>query len=324
MCFKVRLPNLNIPGGTWQDTMGYNIFSTVRLRIGDALIQSHPSLWMDIEDKLFCPDEKIRGLDHIVKRGKRLATDETHDLIIPLKFFCCYRTLSKQQFIPILNLDTNMNVYLDFALKPLNLLVSGPPGAELPDTTLNASVLVEYVFLDETERYRFAQSPSTYMFEQVYEIDGNSYLTTTDGQIVHSNKVYIQLRELNKPTKYMAIVAQVYDDYNTFTYYDIVQKGTLYLNSDQQFEPRSREYFQLIQPYQHFTRCTTASNVLAFSFSLDASSFQPCGKLNFAPYVRTQFAFDILPQNVPMKMKIFAVCINWVKFESGLCSLRFN
>jgi hypothetical protein len=35
-------------------------------------------------------------------------------------------------------------------------------------------------------------------------------------------------------------------------------------------------------------------------------------------------AFDIFPQLVPMKMKVFAVCINWIKFESGLCSLRFN
>ena len=325
MCLRIKLPDLGLPGGTWKETMGYNVMSDVTLRIGDTVVQRHPSLWMDMEDKLFCPSEKYEGLSKIVKRDEVLSANVNHQLIVPLKFFCCYRTSSKQQYIPILNLNTNINVYLDFNLKPLNILVNVPAGAELPDVPpLDAGVLVDYVYLDDTERYRFAQNPSTYTIEQLSIMDANTYLTTTNGQVVNTDKVYIPLRQLNKPVKYVAIVSQLENDFTSFTYYDIVQKSTFYLNSDEQFEPRTGDYFKLVQTYQHFTRSNDVDNILVFSFALDAASFQPCGMLNFAPYVRTQFAFDITPQTIPKKIRIFAVCINWVDFDSGMCKLQFN
>ena len=325
MNFRIRLPNLNIPGGTWVQTIGYNCIGLVRLRVGDFVLQAHEGVYMDIDDKLFCPAEKYEGISKLVRRDEVLSTNAEHDVIVPLKFFNCYRASTKQQYIPILNLNTNIEVFLEFTLKPLNILVNLPAGASLPDIpNIDAGVITEYVYLDETEKYRFAQNPSRFMIEQTAIIDTPTYLTATGGVTVQQDKMYIQTRELNKPCKFLAVVALGANDLTSFVYQDIIKSGTLYLNSDRQFEERSGEYWRLVQTYQHFTRSNPVDNIYTFSFSLDAASFQPTGFLNFAPYVRTMLAFNIIKQTTPMRLKTMAVCLNWCDFSSGTAKLLFN
>ena len=324
MVLRVVLPNLGIVGGTWKDTMGYNLLAETVLRIGDTRVQPLEGLWLDIDDKLFCPDAKYAGISKLVKRGETLVTNQAHEMLIPLKFFCCKNTTSKQQFIPAYSLGTNINVYVDFTFKTLSSLVNLPANTQLPDNvSLTAGLIVEYTFLDDAEKFRFAQTPLSITFDRVYSIDKNTYLTTTNGQTTNQTKIDIDLRELNKPVKYFAIVAYPENDITGFTYYDIFEKGTFYLNSNQQFSPRSSEYFSIVQKYQHFRRCDPSDNILTFSFALDATSFQPNGSLNFAPYTKSKLSFDIFPQEIPKKIKVFAVTLDFLVFENGMARLLF-
>jgi len=324
MVLRVVLPNLGIVGGTWKDTMGYNILAATVLRIGDTRVQPLEGLWLDIDDKLFCPDAKYAGISKLVKRGETLVTNQAHEMLIPLKFFCCKNTTSKQQFIPAYSLGTNINVYVDFTFKTLSSLVNLPANTQLPDNvSLTAGLIVEYTFLDDAEKFRFAQTPLSITFDRVYSIDKNTYLTTTNGQTTNQTKIDIDLRELNKPVKYFAIVAYPENDITGFTYYDIFEKGTFYINSNQQFSPRSSEYFSIVQKYQHFRRCDPTDNILTFSFALDATSFQPNGSLNFAPYTKSKLSFDIIPQVIPKKIKVFAITIDFLVFENGMARLLF-
>lgn len=324
MVLRVVLPNLGIVGGTWKDTMGYNILAATVLRIGDTRVQPLEGLWLDIDDKLFCPDAKYAGISKLVKRGETLVTNQAHEMLIPLKFFCCKNTTSKQQFIPAYSLGTNINVYVDFTFKTLSSLVNLPANTQLPDNvSLTAGLIVEYTFLDDAEKFRFAQTPLSITFDRVYSIDKNTYLTTTNGQTMNQTKIDIDLRELNKPVKYFAIVAYPENDITGFTYYDIFEKGTFYINSNQQFSPRSSEYFSIVQKYQHFRRCDPTDNILTFSFALDATSFQPNGSLNFAPYTKSKLSFDIIPQVIPKKIKVFAITIDFLVFENGMARLLF-
>jgi len=324
MILRVVLPNLNITGGTWKQTIGYNILEKVILRIGDTIVQTTEGLWLDIDDKLFCPDSKLAGLNKLVRRDEILATNTSHELLIPLKFFCCKNSTNKQQFIPILNLQTNINVYVDFNLKPLSSLVNIPTTSQIPDSvSLNAGLITEYIFLDDSEKFRFAQSATNLMIDMVYSIDKNTFLTTTNGQIVNQSKIDIELRELNKPVKYFAIVAYPENDFSGFEYSNIFEKGTFYINNDQQFNSRSSEYFTLIQTYQHGKRCNSTDNILLFSFSLDALAYQPNGSLNFSPFTKTKFSFDIIPQTDAKQIKLFAVCVNFIIFENGLARMLF-
>ena len=324
MVLRVVLPNLGIVGGTWKDTMGYNLLAATVLRIGDTRVQPLEGLWLDIDDKLFCPDAKYAGISKLVKRGETLTTNQAHEMLIPLKFFCCKNTTSKQQFIPAYSLGTNINVYVDFTFKTLSSLVNLPANTQLPDNvSLTAGLIVEYTFLDDAEKFRFAQTPLSITFDRVYSIDKNTYLTTTNGQTTNQAKIDIDLRGLNKPVKYFAIVAYPENDITGFTYYDIFEKGTFYINSNQQFSPRSSEYFSIVQKYMHFRRCDPTNNILTFSFALDTTTFQPNGSLNFAPYTKSKLSFDIFPQVAPKKIKVFAVTLDFLVFENGTCRLLF-
>jgi hypothetical protein len=203
--------------------------------------------------------------------------------------------------------------------------VNLPANTQLPDNvSLTAGLIVEYAFLDEAEKYRFAQTPTSITFDRVFSIDKNTYLTTTNGQVVNQTKVDIDLRELNKPVKYFAIVAYPENDITGFEYTNIFEKGTFYINSDQQFSPRNGEYFSIVQKYQHFRRCNPSDNILVYSFALDATSFQPNGSLNFAPYTKSKLSFDIVPQVVPKKIKVFAVTIDFLVFDNGMARLLFT
>lgn len=325
MNFTITLPNLGISGGTWKDTIGYNVIGLVRLRIGDVVIQAHEGVFLDIDDKLFCPSEKYEGISKLIGRNQVYSTDQAHEIIVPLKFFNCYSTHSKQQYIPILNLQPNIEVFLEFTLKPLELLVNLPANSSLPPSTnLIAGVLVDYVFLDESERYRFAQNSTTYLIEQNPVIDTNCYLTSTGGNIVFQDTVTIQLREFNKPVKFITVVALDATDFSSFIYHDIVKSGTFYINSDKQFQDRSGDYWKLTQTYQHCTRSIPENNIYVYSFALDAGSFQPNGFLNFAPYTKTMLSFDIKRQTTARRFKTIGTALNWIEFSFGTCKLRFN
>jgi len=208
--------------------------------------------------------------------------------------------------------------------KDLSTLVTLPANRQPPDgVSLDAGLIVEYVFLDETEKFRFAQNPTNITFDKMYRIDQNTFLTTTNGQTVNQTKVDISLRSLNKPVKYFAVVASPLNDTTSFEYTDIFEKGTFYLNSNQQFTPRSSEYFSIVQKYQHFCRCDPTDNILAYSFALDAMSFQPNGSLNFAPYVKSKLTFEIVPQIIPKKIKVFAITLDFLVFDNGMARLLF-
>lgn len=326
MNFRITLPNLGIAGGVWKDTIGYNCITLARLRIGDIVIQAHEGICLDIDDKLFCPSEKYEGISNLVGRGQIYSTDQEHEITVPLKFFNCYSTHGKQQYIPILNLQPNIEVFLEFTLKPLELLVDLPANSSIPDIpNISSGVLVDYVFLDESEKYRFAQSPSRFLIEQTPVIDTPCYLTATGGTVVPQDKVMVQLRELNKPVKFLATVVLDANDFSNFTYYGgVIKDGTFYINSDKQFQERSGEYWRLTQTYQHFKRCIPDNNIYVYSFSLNAGSFQPNGLLNFASYVKTMLSFNIEKQTSAKRMKTMAVALNWIEFSFGTCKLLFN
>jgi hypothetical protein len=325
MSFKITLPNLGIPGGVWNETIGYNCLGLVKLRIGDTVVQAHEGIYLDIDDKLFCPAEKYDGLSRTIGRGQVYPTDQEHTITVPLKFFNCYRPSSKQQFIPILNLQTNIEVFLEFSLKPVSVLVTLPANSAIPDIpNVNASVLVDYVFLGETERHRFAQNPSRFLIEQTLVVDTPTYITASGGTVVMKDVTTVQLRGLNKPVKFLATVALKLNDYASFKYYNIIKSGTFYINSDKQFQDRSGDYWRLTQTYQHFTRSIPDDNIFAYSFALNSASFQPNGLLNFAPYVRSMLSFEMVKQPVAMSLKTIAVALNFLDFGSGTARLMFN
>lgn len=326
MTLRIVLPNLGIAGGTWVDAIGYVLLSRARLRVGDVVIQTHERLWYDIEDKLFATEGKVRGVNEMIGRGASLATDAEHEILVPLKFACCKTFSGRQQFLPVSCLDTNVDVSVEIDAESLDGCVAVPAGTTLPPVRgANCTLIVDNVYLDATERARFANGESTFMIDVVQDVDEVAYATTSEG-IVPVTNVSVSLRELNMPVKYFAGVA--YDEsYGTsyFRYLNAFSSATFLVNSEQQFDPRGFSYFSLQQTYDRFARSESTGNVFGFSFALRAGSWQPNGALNFAPLSNPTFRFTLNgAQSTPLKVKLFATCINWVVFKNGRCAFAFD
>lgn len=329
---RVVLPNLGIAGGTWVDAVGYVLFTAIRMRIGETVVQTHERLWYDIEDKLFLSEGHIDGVNAMIGRGVTLATDSSHEIYVPLKLMCCDRNSGRQQFVPSMSLDHWTNVVIEIDAENLDKCVNLPTGTSLPsinpDTGTSVSstsgyLLVDNVYVDAIERRRFSESPTTLMFEAPMDIDQVSYTTTTEGTVPMST-VTIDMRELNMPVRYFAIVVYPETYETAFAYLDEIRSGTFFIGADRQFSIRSQPYFSYMQPYDHFTRIT--SNVAAYSFALDAGGWQPNGCLNFAALSSPTFKFTLKDSgnSRPLKVKLFASCINWVNFHDGKCALGYD
>lgn len=325
---QVTLPDLGIPGGRWADGIGYVLLTRVRFAIDELVVHDQERLWHDISDKLFMPHGRLGGIDAMIGRGRRLATDRAHTVLVPLKLACCKAHYSKQQLLPIAALATKSKITLELGAEGLAGCLVLPPGAAPPPGApprLAAKLLSQQVFLERDEQRAIMRRPRTLLIETVQDVDALAYQFDDNGTYdLRSSQ--LDLRELNLPVKLLAFVA--YDENDAtrgvyFKYLDCVAGAVLLINSGERFRPRAAEYFALVQTYQHCTRCTP-DLVHAYSFALDAGERQPSGALNFATLDRPLLRIDLRgTEGRAVKLKCFASCYNWLTIASGSAAMRF-
>ena len=323
---QVTLPDLGIPGGTWADAIGYVLLTRVRFTIDDIVIHDQERLWYDITDKLFMPHGRLAGIDAMIGRGRALATDRAHTVLVPLKLACCRAHYRKQQLLPIGALATKSKITLELGAEGLANCLVLPPGAAAPALPrLAAKLLSEQVFLGQDEQRAIMQGANTMLIETAQDVDALAYQFDDSGSY-SLRAAQLDLRELNLPVKLLAFVA--YDENDAtrgvyFRYLDCVAGAAMMVGSGERFSTRAGEYFALVQTYQHCTRCTP-DRVHAYSFALEAAERQPSGALNFAVLDRPLLRVDLRDTGGrAVKLKCFAYCYNWLTIGSGAAAMRF-
>lgn len=153
--------------------------------------------------------------------------------------------------------------------------------------SIEASLLVDYIFLDRAERKRFAQSSHEYLIDQV------QYLKIQD---IDTNYVQVKLDFLH-PCKEIIWILQkdsFIDNFNghlksrwdNYTY-NLDNHGlsieacSLDFNGYSRFEKFNGSFFNYLQPYEHHSN-TPADGVYVYSFSLRPEEQQPTGSCNFS------------------------------------------
>jgi hypothetical protein len=149
-------------------------------------------MYLDINNELTDIDEKEHiGLNkHLTNTYMKTGSPNTAgelQLYIPLKF---YFNRNYGYALPLIALQYH-EVELKFKLRPLkNLLVSDQiiTAGNITDPT--TEIWVDYIFLDSTERKRFAQSSHSYLIEQVQIHPSESASTSVE---IHFNHPVKQL-----------------------------------------------------------------------------------------------------------------------------------
>ncbi len=213
-----------------------------------------------------------------------------------------------------------------------------------PTYTPDATLWVDYVYLDVDERRRFAQSQHEYLIEQL-QFTGDETVT-----IANTSRSQNIRMSFNHPCKYLTWVCkgQVHGQYTggplgtSAEAFSPLQCAKIQLNGHDRFNARMGSYFNQVQPFQT-TSTKPMSGISMYSFSLRPEEHQPSGTCNFSRIdnATLQLSFksaatnaslvtDVPDENTTVaactnltSLKIFAVNYNVVRIASGMAGLAF-
>ena len=185
-------------------------------------------------------------------------------------------------------------------------------------------LLVNYIYLDDEERMKFAQSKHDYLIENIYYTENNEVTGPTE-----SIKV-----DVDNPCKYMIWVLQqqyiynskAYDDYTDSNGNSLIIDETILLNQKERLTSRNEKYFSLIQPYE-YSRNTPPLGVNMFSFGLNVNSTQPSGTCNMSKIESIEIKMrtkPILSTNNYAICRVYCETYNILRVANGYAGVIFE
>jgi len=196
MFLRITLPEVSIPEGTpdhlknhsrfaWVRRLGHALISSVNIEIGGTIIDTQCGGWLEIWDQLVSWPHQDRGyakmigdVSELTRLDARRAADpvftgttgadiikDEYILYIPLQFwFNRHSGLA----IPLVSLQYH-KAYIHVTFNDLDKLCvyTGNFVNRKVLSLVDATLLVDYVYLDTIERKRFARVGHEYLIEQV-------------------------------------------------------------------------------------------------------------------------------------------------------------
>lgn len=204
---KVTLPELVATQGkiAWTRRIGHVLMNNIEVTIGGSQIDKHYGLWLDIWYELTHTEEQSRGYDNMVGDVPELTVPKKfipqYTLYVPLQFWFNRNTGLALPLIALQYHEVRFNVefsrledVVNYEGGSLSQILSKGNFQNFVD----ASILVNYVYLDQEERRRMAQVGHEYLIEQV-QFNGTESITSTNNRIK---------LDFNHPTKELVWVLQ--------------------------------------------------------------------------------------------------------------------
>jgi hypothetical protein len=319
---------------------GLRVINYVEIEIGGQKIDKHYSHWLYVWNELSLPKSKRDGYNKMV--GQAGGTGfEGNTLYIPLEFWFCRNVGLALPLIALQYHEVKINIQFETAE-----LCRGDttPLTAFPDATL----WVDYVFLDTDERRRFAQLSHEYLIEQ---------LQFTGSESVSSVKLNSKL-SFNHPCKELvwfankkATASQQLTNNNWFNYtttnaavaslpyyynknelhnkaigsLNTVATAKLILNGNDRFSVRPGSYFNLIQPFQHHENIPANAGINVYSFALKPEEHQPSGTLNMSRIDTATLSIDFQSGlTTDTNLNVYAVNYNVLRILSGMGGLAYS
>ena len=276
-------------------TDAHELIKSVEVEIGGQRVDKHYAAWLSIWNELTQTAGHWNGYKAMTTGTADSANTVT--VFIPLQFWFCRNPGLALPLIALQYHEVKINVEF------------GAPDSLGDNITMNnASLWVDYIYLDTDERRRFAQVSHEYLIEQLQ----------FTGDETSSSKIKLNF---NHPVK--ELVWTEYDSAGALetTY----TSAKLQLNGHERFAPRPAAYFQLVQPYQHHERVpgddTTLGGINVYSFALKPEEHQPSGTCNMS---RIDNATLNLTGISSSTVKVFAVNYNVLRVMSGMGGLAYS
>ena len=211
---QVDIPAVSISGSSfrWIDSLGHFLVNTVELQIGGQRIDYHYGDWLEIFNELTLPSGLKAGYQKMVGNTYALTTNEQSNgndvekpqttLYIPLQFFFCRNPGLALPLIALQYHEVVINIEFARAAQCYilgNAATNTTPVPSMLNPNLqNASLYVDYIYLDTDERRRFAQVSHEYLIDQLQ----------FTGEETFTGSTYKSRLNFNHPVKELVWVVQ--------------------------------------------------------------------------------------------------------------------
>lgn len=201
-------PNVSDKKWAWVSRVGHALIQEVTLDIGGTTVDKQYNDWLNIWYELARNHAHDRGYDNMIGNTPELTTlAESHDSVnvwVPLQFACCR---NDGLALPVIALQYH-DIKISFTFNRLDQLVNRTANfgtVSSADFKMEStSLFVDYVYLDDEERKRFAQASHEYLFEQL-QFSGAESLANVNNKIrLNLNHPCKELVWVTKCEKYTA------------------------------------------------------------------------------------------------------------------------
>ena len=350
--FRFELPALPNNDLCYTNSVGNVIIEYADLIIGGQLIERITGEYIELYNSLNISDSKQRSLEYLVgttdsRLGLGVASSTVsgkygkypRTFVVPLPFyFNNHDSLS----IPISAL-TRQEVEVHVKIRRIeNLVLNTNPTnpshtQKFPNVQLvNATLPVEYVFLDDEEYKYILNSRLEYLITQI-QISKSSI-------VENQNTVKYRLGFVN-PVKEIYTVIQnsetiesniiTGNDWFNFDNPENDSEGLpnhqllnmkLEFNDEKIIDDKLADtsFLYALQPMLHHTRVPKSDRKFyTYSFSLDPESYFPTGQVNMSRIQNKILSLELSESTKKRDIRIYAVSYNILRFEHGLAGLLF-
>jgi hypothetical protein len=335
-----------------QGRLGYNLIRYVELDIGGQVIDRLYGEWLYIWDILTNDGSKFQDLSKMV--GASLSagavTVPPNDtcsagtgnhavlptvLYIPLFFFY---TRNPGAALPLIALQYH-EVKITLQWNDATVIAGDFNNASRLPQPIQASIYIDYIYLDTEERRRMAQQSHEYLIEQTqYNEDKgiSSYNNRIDLTFNHPVKELVWVVQPTYYTNCSLAKAKNQPRLQPFTYdRNAVFEQWIQFNGQDRLDRRYGDYYNKVQKYQHHSGYLYSSDIqyglYMYSFALRPEEHQPSGTCNFS---RIDTATIVLTMNGDQvvnpdtddtwDVRVYAVNYNILRIMSGMGGLAYS
>lgn len=290
------------------DSVGTWAIKTAELKIGGQTVQKLTGEYIEMWNDLNVPYENQPGLTLLTGKydtSNVYPPGRTYYTNLPFYFFG-----SPELSLPIVALD-RQDVEVHVTFRNFSELTS----TVLPNPTLGATILVEYVYLSDPEINWFRSHQIEYLITQcqyqMFDLLPNFRNAIFDLNFVHP------VREL------FFVIQPVGNDNYDYTNNGLLNMGMTF-NGTEVFTTETTDalYMGSLQPYVHYTNYPTRQFYM-YPFTTVTGTGKPYGQVNMSRIRQILLEVNTTPYYQAKQLRVVAVNYNVLRIENGLAGVMF-
>ena len=360
---QAQMPEVQTDTGAafkWDQEVGNFLIKTIEVQIGGQVIDKQYGHWLSIWHQLTLDRGKLEGYNAMVGGFQQMSSDlNAFTVYVPLLFWFCQ---SEGLALPLIALQYHeVRIVVEFStFDELTAYSSRAKhthpdgkasdfGSGVPQLT-DAKLYIDYIFLDTSERRKFAQTSHEYLITQVqYATENVNTMGKTNIKLNFNHPIkeliWVILSNYRKnghyaipipanttpPTNGVSGINGITQDAHA----NPVKSAQLQFNGHDRFSVREGQYFSDVQPYQHHKNIPQEAGINVYSFALSPEMQQPTGTANFSRIDNANLAIDLSDTAqqedseddanvVTHTAHIFALNYNVLRIMSGMGGLAYS